>query len=200
MTPWTSRVLCNFAQLMMSHRKEILALDPDEPIENLLERINTLMSTEPKLMLLNVRVETDRGLLVERLVEGQEPPEGDDGFHPLYRLVYGRLGTKTCLLPYYPQQAPESEEYRLRFGALLEGMRDGTHPNILRQVALPLRGARTYAALTFYKESSGPRLFARFAWRKDMAEADAVWLIKDAWKRWRTGQHNRRPDTRDIPS
>jgi hypothetical protein len=200
MLPWTSKVLCDFAQLMFSHRKEILELDPDEPIDTILERINALASNEPKLMLLNVRVETDLGLLVERLVEGQEPPEGDDGFHPLYRLVYGRLGSKTCLLPYFPQEPPESEEYRLRFAVLLEAMEDGTHPNLLRQVALPLRGARTYAAITFYKESAGPRLFARFAWRKDMQETDAVWLLKDAWVRWRTGQHIRRPPTLDLPS
>jgi hypothetical protein len=200
MNPWTSEVLCDFAKLMMSHNKEILALDSQMPIESLLERINMIASNEPKVMLLNVRVETDLGLLVERLIDGEEPSEGDDGFHPHYRVIYGRLGTQTCLLPYFPPEQPDFEEYRLLFGALLNELKDGAHPNVQRGVVLPLTGARTYAALTFYKESSGPRSFVRFARRTDMREIDAVWLMKDAWARWRTGRRSTRPTTRDIPN
>lgn len=199
MRPWTSYALCEIAKRLLSHRPGLASLDPGEPIERVLERINALAPDEPRVMMFNARVETDLGLVAERLAEGAVPPEGDDGFQPSFRLIYGRLGSKICLLPHFPQEMPEVQEYRLRIAAILENLEDGTHPNIRRAVAVPADGTRTYATVTFYQETDGTREFARFSWRKDLREADAVWLLKDSWTRLRSKQvfGSRRPS---LPS
>lgn len=199
MRPWTSYALCEIAKRLIGHRPGLASLDSGEPIDRVLERINALAPDEPRVMMFNARVETDLGLVTERLVEGALPPEGDDDFQPSFRLIYGRLGDRICLLPHFPQEMPEVQEYRLRIATILEGMEDGAHPNIRRAVAVPTRGTRTYATVTFYQETDGPREFARFSWRKDLREVDAVWLLKDSWTRLRGRQvfGQRRPS---LPS
>jgi hypothetical protein len=183
MRKWNSGELCAFARITMPHRPEFRLLNPKLSIEMLLERINTLVDDDPRVMMINARVEIDLGRVTERLAEGAEPDEGDAFFSPTYRLVFGRLGTRTFLLPFFPQEPPDSIEYASRLVAIMERLPDGTHPNAVRSVAMPTRGARTYAAITFYTESGGDREFARFAWRADMDERDAAWLLKDAWAR-----------------
>lgn len=198
MIPWTARVLCAFAQIQMPHRPELRTLDETRPISDVLARINALVPDEPKVMMLNARVETDQGLLRERLVEGREPAD-DDGYHPAYRLLYGRLGDTISMLPYFPPE--EGAEYRDRIDAIMAAMADGAHPNIRREVAVPTQGTRTYATITFYRESDGPGAFARFSWRKDLRETDAAWLIKDAWTRLcRRNAAARLPSRRGPPS
>lgn len=200
MRRWNSLELCTFARITMPHRRELSALDPNAPIGDVLDRINALVPDDPRVMMMNVRVEIDQGLLKERLVEGAEPPEGDTFFSPTYRLVYGRLGAKTFLLPFFPQEAPESIEYAARLVAIMERLPDGTHENIVREVAVPRDGARTYAAITFYTEAAGDRAFARFAWRADMDAQDAAWLLKDAWARLSRHLDARRSGPRKLPS
>ena len=134
------------------------------------------------MMIINARVETDLGLIGERLLEGRVPPEGDDSFYPACRVILGRTGSSMLFGPFIPTDRSGVPPYLPRIQRLIAGLPDPppAYPNVLP--LLPPDGPRTYAALIFYEDGGG-REFVRFAWRKDIGESHAAMFFKDAWYR-----------------